>query len=438
MQSDSTPHAATIDCSIPLLREGYAYIGRQCRALHSDVFRGRLLGQPALFVTGPQAARLFYDESRFRRADAVPPPIKKTLFGQGGVQGLDDEAHRNRKAMFMSLMTKASIARFLELARAEWEASALGWEGQRLVLDDEAQRLLCRAACAWVGVQIDREQASSIARDCSLLFTSFVDLGPRMWRARIARKRVERWAASAIERFRAGELRAEPDSPLAIIAAHRDLDGTLLSPRVAAVELINLVRPITAIGRWVAWLALALRDHPQYLAPLREEPELGDAFVQEVRRYYPFTPLLGARARTTFRWQGARFDEGQLVLLDVYGTLRDPRVWESPEAFRPERFVGREPTAYDFIPHGGGEFLVGHRCAGEWLTIEAMKQALRALTEQLHYVVPPQDLSYRLTEIPARPKSGVILDELHAVARPAPAIEASGLRGADGMTFLVR
>lgn len=56
-------------------------------------------------MTGPHAARLFYDENRFVRHGAMPISIKKSLLGEGGVQGLDDESHHHRKQMFMSLMT---------------------------------------------------------------------------------------------------------------------------------------------------------------------------------------------------------------------------------------------------------------------------------------------------------------------------------------------
>jgi fatty-acid peroxygenase len=430
--SDDIPSLLVPDCTIPLLREGYGYIGRQCRYFHSDIFRGRLLGQPALFVTGPEATRLFYDESRFRRADAVPALIKKTLFGEGGVQGLDDEAHRNRKGMFMSLMSKANIARFLEHAQAQWNVAASSWVGrERVVLMEEAENVLCRAALAWSGITLEPAESERIARECAALVSSFTAIGPRMWRARAARRRAESWGRDVIERVRSGALSPPDGSALRVIAAHRQLDGTLLPLDVAAVELLNIVRPITAIGRWVAWLALALRDHPIYDERLRTDEAFVDAFVQEVRRYYPFTPLLGARARSTFTWHGANFSEGQLVILDVYGTLRDGRIWDDPNEFRPGRFLSREPTAFDFIPHGGGDFLGGHRCAGEWLTIEAMKQALRFLTTQVSYTVPAQDLSYRLSEIPARPRSGVILREVARLAAPAARLDPSALRGAE-------
>ncbi|WP_317622245.1 hypothetical protein [Pseudohongiella acticola] len=71
-------------------------------------------------MTGPEAARLFYDSSRFVRHGAMPKAIQKTLLGQGGVQGLDDDAHRHRKQLFMTLMTHERIEHLLQTSAGEW------------------------------------------------------------------------------------------------------------------------------------------------------------------------------------------------------------------------------------------------------------------------------------------------------------------------------
>src|SRR3546814_10067301 len=72
-------------------------------------------------MTGPEAAELFYRQDLFARRGAAPGRIQKTLLGQGGVQGLDGEAHRHRKQMFMSLMTPERI----EELRSEEHTSEL-------------------------------------------------------------------------------------------------------------------------------------------------------------------------------------------------------------------------------------------------------------------------------------------------------------------------
>ena len=99
------PRERTPDSTLLLALDGYEFISKRCRRYHSDIFQTRLLLQQTICMIGPEAARVFYDTERFQRRDAIPKRVQKTLFGEGGVQVLDDDVHRNRKQMFMSLMT---------------------------------------------------------------------------------------------------------------------------------------------------------------------------------------------------------------------------------------------------------------------------------------------------------------------------------------------
>ncbi|MFB5661127.1 cytochrome P450 [Alteribacillus sp. HJP-4] len=129
-------------------------------------------------------------------------------------------------------------------------------------------------------------------------------------------------------------------------------------------------------------------------------------FVQEVRRFFPFVPFLGARCRHDFKWQEYPFEKGHLVLIDIYGTNHDPRIWEEPNFFRPGRFKDWNGGMFDLIPQGGGDYYKGHRCPGEQATIEILKASLRYLGNKMEYEVPKQDYSYSLRKMPSIPKSG--------------------------------
>jgi fatty-acid peroxygenase len=370
---------------------------------------------PATVVVGPEGAELFYDEARLRRADALPGPVRHTLFGDGGVQTLDDEDHRRRKAMFMAVVTPASVGELAALTAAGWEATTARWcqEGRPVVVFDEARDLLCRCAAAWVGLEVGDDELPALARDLATRVDGFGSPGPAHLRARLARHRTERRMEAEVERARRG---GAPDgSPLAAVAAHRDADGALLPARVAAVEVVNLVRPTTAIAWYVAFATLALHQHPGWVDQLRTGGhDLLRAFVHEVRRTTPFAPFLGARARRDLTWHDHDIPEGRLVLLDVHGSNHLGRTWGDPEAFRPERFLGREPGPFELIPQGGGSHDLGHRCAGERVTIALLEAAVVALVG-LAWHLPPQDLRVPLRRMPTRPRSGMVLDRV----RPA-------------------
>lgn len=96
----------------------------------------------------------------------------------------------------------------------------------------------------------------------------------------------------------------------------------------------------------------------------------------------------------------------------TYGMLHDPKLWEAPIEFHPERFKNWDGNPFTLIPQGGGEHLHGHRCAGEWLTMESMKQAVDFLVNRITYKVPDQNLKFSLSRMPTLPKRGFIINNI--------------------------
>jgi len=422
----SIPRESSIDSTLALLRDPYGFIGKRCRVLDADLFETRILLRRTICMMGRDAAALFYDEDRFARAGAAPLRLQLTLFGKGGVQAKDGAAHRVRKAMFMSLMTPGSTDALVAIADRWWTTYAARWARcERVVLYDEVREILFRSVCEWTGVPVPEDDVARRTRDVTALFDHAGDVGPTHWWARLARGRAERWLGAWIEDVRAGHYRVPASSAASVIATHREASGELLPPRVAAVELLNVIRPTVAVSVYVTFLATALHQHPHLRAGLGDARNL-DAFVDEVRRYYPFFPAVVARVRDTFEWRGYRFDRGVRTMLDLYGTNHDPRTWTDPASFWPERFLRREQSVYGFVPQGGGDHLQGHRCPGEWITAALMKAAARMLTARLRYEVPEQDLDTDFARLPALPKSrfvmtSVSLDDAGRSLEPVPA-----------------
>lgn len=421
--SRATPRAGWPDSTLPLLADPYGFIAGQARRLGSDVVAGRLLGAPTLFLTGAEAARLFYDEDLFVRAGAAPRRVQKTLFGVGGVQGLDGAAHRHRKQLFLSLMTPERLRQLVELTEAGWRQRIGRWQSaEQVTLLEEVSQLLCRAVCDWAGVPLAERDLPRRAAQLTAMIEAPAAVGARYWQGRLARRAAERWARETIGRLRAAAVDAgveAEETPARVIAWHRDAEGALLEPRVAAVELLNVLRPTVAISRFVVFAAVALHSQPRWRDELRssEDPRFVERFVHEVRRFYPFFPVVAGRARRDFDWRGHHVRAGQRVLLDLHGTNHDPRSWDRPEQFQPDRFRTWDGDAYSFVPQGGGDHL-GHRCAGEWITIELMKVAVIALTRWMTYAVPPQDLRIPARRVPAAPNSRLLISQVEPTAAP--------------------
>lgn len=192
-----------------------------------------------------------------------------------------------------------------------------------------------------------------------------------------------------------------------------------MAPRVAGVELLNVLRPTVATAVYITFVAHALDAQPAW----KERLALGDghedlAFVEEVRRHYPFFPAVAAIVREEFVWRGHRFPRGRRVLLDLYGTNHDSRTWPDPQRFDPDRFLGEEPDPFAFVPQGGGDPAVHHRCPGEPVSTRLMTVALDQMVRNMTYTALAPSAAVDFGRLPALPTDGY---PIRLLARDTPA-----------------
>jgi fatty-acid peroxygenase len=406
------PRAGSLDSTVALVRDPYHFIRKRADQLGSEVFVTRFMLQKTICLTGTEAARLFNDGSHMTRQGAAPIRVQETLLGQGGVQMLDGEAHRHRKEMFLSLMSPERVADLVRLTTDQLVWYALKWSAiERVTLYPELQEILARAVCNWAGVPLAEEEVRTRTRQLSALFDDAGSVGPEHWRSRQARNASERWIADLVDAIRAGEYQPPEYTAAHRVAFHRELNGELLPTHVAAVELLNVLRPTVAVSVYLVFVAHALHRFPECRERLLPgDPGYARAFVHEVRRFYPFFPATPARTRDAFEWHGYEFPANTRVMLDLHGVNHDHEVWTAPDEFRPERFGSWDGDAFNFIPQGSGDHRLDHRCPGEWITIELMLAATDFLTRRLSYVVPPQDLTIDESRLPALPRSRFVIE----------------------------
>ncbi|MGI0107725.1 cytochrome P450 [Salinimicrobium sp. WS361] len=390
-----------------ILYKGYNYFHEQFQKQETDLLKVRLFLKKALVMRGEEAAEIFYDDSRFSREGATPKRFKKTLLGQGGVQGLDGDEHVNRKRMFMQEMNRDSLAALEQAFEQHLQKAIISWEKQpKITFFDEIEKVLFSAACDWVGVPVKKDEVEQRKNDLSELIDGAGRIGLSHYQARRARKSSEKWIMKLVSQKRKKEKNTPGSSILSRFSFHKNLRNKLLDKRIVAVEILNLLRPIVAIARYITFSAVALHENPQYCERLRKDKDKLDLyFVQEVRRFYPFFPFVPAKVNKEFEWKGVKFPKGRRVLLDLYATQHHENIWNNPNAFYAERFSTWDGSAFNFIPQGGGDHVHNHRCAGEWITINITRITLNYLVEKMTYQIPKQDLEIELSRIPTIPKS---------------------------------
>lgn len=391
------------DLAIDWFAQGYRAIPRlREKADGAATLPVRLLGRPALVVSGPAAVRRFYDPDTIARRGAVPAALARLLFGRGAVHGLDGEEHARRKEQFLELLDEDAARTIGELVRIRLGNRLRAEAGHMTRVFDLLVEVYGGAVLTWAGIEDDDPARTS--RMLAAIVDGFGGAGRAYPRAWLARWRLDRWARRVI-----GEARSAPaaETPVSVVAGWRDAHGELLPPSVAGVELLNLLRPAVAIAYLGSFAVLALEDHPEWRERLAHRGSAGlrRSFSQEVRRTCPFVPALAGRLRRPVDWEGHKLDSGARVVLDVPGTNRDPAVWERPDDFDPGRFDGSDIDPYELVPQGGGH-VEGHRCPGEGVTLAVLDATLEAFTATAWH---PVGRGHDEIRIPARERLTLVV-----------------------------
>ncbi|HST33826.1 MAG TPA: cytochrome P450 [Solirubrobacteraceae bacterium] len=186
---------------------------------------------------------------------------------------------------------------------------------------------------------------------------------------------------------------AERTDILSLLMQARDEDGEPMTDEELRDELVTLLlagHETTATS--VAWAIERLVRHPQQLARLVAEIDAGpdggeryaNAVVNETLRVRPVVPIVARILSEDFELGGRLLPAGTRVMPSIYLTNRNPRVYDAPEEFRPERFLEDAPETFSWIPFGGGI----RRCIGASFAQLEMKLMLRTMLSELEPSLP--------------------------------------------------
>lgn len=405
------PSLGVPDSSVQFLGDGYHFISKNADRLGIDAFRTRIALRPVLCLRGGDAARFFYEGGRFDRSHSMPPTVVHLLQDRGSVQTLEGAAHTTRKAGFVELLQGSAETRMGGIAESAFSEALLEWRGSgRVRLRDVLPDLFTGIALRFAGVPKHRMQRDERGPELWAMVENAGSFGVGTVAALMRRRRTEQWARALIDDVRSGSETAIEGTPLAAVANWRGEDGDPLPSKVAAVELLNLLRPTVAVALFAEFAALALIRKPALRDAFRAgDLTLLDGFVHEVRRRSPFFPVIAGRARTDLEWQGETVKAKTWTMLDLYGTNHDERLWPNPQSFDPARYARGDGDARHIVAQGAGDYTSDHRCPGEPATEALLRHFTELLSRVTWTAAADQNLAVRFDRMPAEITSGVVL-----------------------------
>ncbi|HEY7961624.1 MAG TPA: cytochrome P450 [Solirubrobacteraceae bacterium] len=198
---------------------------------------------------------------------------------------------------------------------------------------------------------------------------------------------------------------------LSLLLLARDEDGQAMTDGELRDELVTLLlagHETTATS--VAWAVERLVRHPDKLARLTaeidagagEESGAGDEYMQaviaETLRLRPVVPIVIRVLEAPMRLGGHELPAHTRVVPSIHLANRNPRVYDAPREFRPERFLDSPPDTFSWIPFGGGI----RRCIGASFATLEMKLILATVLSELQPRLPPRTHLFRRGEWPRR------------------------------------
>ncbi len=195
---------------------------------------------------------------------------------------------------------------------------------------------------------------------------------------------------SEIERRRNDPETENQDDILALLLRTRTEEGDFLSDIEIRDQLVTLlIAGHETTATTLAWALERLLRNPSALACFRAELETGaheyaDAVVSETLRLRPPIPVFSREVAGDFTLGGYQLPKRTLLVGHIAYIHQRADLFDDPQAFRPERFLGGRQELGVYAPFGGGL----HSCIGNRFAELEVRLFLQVMLQRGHFTVP--------------------------------------------------
>jgi cytochrome P450 len=221
---------------------------------------------------------------------------------------------------------------------------------------------------------------------------------------------LDRQVYAVIAKRRQAEDLDERSDIMSLLMRARTEDGEALTDGELRDELLTLVlagHETTANSLAWTWERLVRTPaaYDRLRDAVRSDEDAADhieATITEAMRSRPVIPIIGRRVMVPWRLGPYAVPADTPVTMSILLLHHRDDVYPEPFAFRPERWLGRKPGTYEWIPFGGGI----RRCLGGALAMAEQRVVLDAMVKRLDLEAedpaPEHAVHRNVTMIPSR------------------------------------
>jgi cytochrome P450 len=362
-----------------------------------------------------------------RQADKFQkPPILKQIFSASFGNGLffsDGDLWRRQRRLAQPAFHHKRIEAYAEAMVRFTQTRLSAWQsGQQRYIDEEMQALTLQIITDAIFHTDIKSEAEALAKAMQALATSLIEQASYPlqdswgdWFSLLYPKEQKIAQLDAIV-YRMIQTRRQAkvdtgDLISVFLAAVDEETGEPLSDRQVRDEVVTLfLAGHETTAQTLAWIWVLLAQHAQVEAKLHAEldqilswrpPTLADlpqltyteAIIKETLRLYPSTWVLYREALVELELGGYLIQKGDIIWLTPYLGQRDPRYFEQPNRFWPERFLAEEGETplekriprFAYYPFGGGP----RTCIGNGFSTLQARLVLATIAQRFRLQIPP-------------------------------------------------
>ena len=384
-----------------------------CAKRYGDIFRLRL-SRDIVMVSNPQALQqILTGDTKDFEAPGDLNRLFEPLMGQNSLIILSGAPHQRQRQLMMPPFHGERMRTYDETIANVTEQIMKQWEiGKPFSIRSSTQAITLRVIMQAVFGLYEGDRAQKLEKLLAeILDVTGSPLSMTMIYFPILQRDLGAWSPwgrflrlrEEIDKLiyeEISERRENPDPSrtdiLSLLMAARDEQGRSMTDEELRDELMTLLTAghettATALAwafYWIHKIPTVREKLLQELDSLGENPDPNTIFklpylnavCNETLRIYPVGMLTFPRVpKVPLSLIGYDIKPGTVLIGSIYLTHRREDLYPEPEKFKPERFLERQYSPYEFLPFGGG----ARRCIGFAFALFEMKIALATILSSL-------------------------------------------------------